>query len=115
MEYFFEIVGVSSILSFFSYQQRVKQRPHTGAEYLATYRCTLDAFIEAARELPPHRGWNIDRVVESAIRFWYLNEASIARWKRRLEDDREGSLVVARVADVECLKVEFENLLKYKL
>jgi len=42
MEYTFELVGVSPILSFFNHQQGIDPHiPRRGAEYLGAYRCDL--------------------------------------------------------------------------
>lgn len=114
MEYLFEIVGVSPILSFFTHQQAVQQRP-PGAEYVASYRCTLDAFIDSVEKTPLRPGWRVDRVVDSVIAFWYNNAETIRHWKRRLDNAGTENLLVARVGDVDALKTEFESLLKYNL
>ena len=111
MEYSFDIVGVSPILSFFNHQQQARQQP--GAEYLGAYQCTLDAFINSMEEVPLRRGWHLDRVVDSVIRFWLSNAEQINHWKRRLEDAGKENLLVARVADLDSLKLEFESLLNY--
>lgn len=113
MEYLFEIVGVSPILSFFDHQTAVQQKPKPGPEYLGTYRCTLDAFLDSVGDLTRRRDWNGDRVVESVIHFWYHNAEAIAYWKRRLEDSGKENLLVARVGDIDALKTEFETLLKF--
>jgi hypothetical protein len=112
MEYLFEIVGVSSILSFFDHQAIAQQKSNPGPEYLGTYRCTLDAFIDSVEDLPKRRNWNGDRVVESVIHFWYHNAEAIAYWKSRLEDAGKETLLVARVGDIDALKTEFETLLR---
>ncbi|WP_416669714.1 hypothetical protein [Egbenema bharatensis] len=112
MEYSFELVGVSPVLSFFKHQQAVQRRQHTGAEYLGTYRCTLDALIESVEEMPLRNHWNLDRVVDTVINFWLNNNEKVSHWKKRLEDARSDNLLVARVADLDSLKIEFETLLK---
>jgi plasmid maintenance system antidote protein VapI len=112
MEYSFELVGVSPVLSFFKHQQAVQRRQHTGAEYLAAYRCTLDALIESVEEMPPRNNWNLDRVVDTVINFWLNNNEKVSHWKKRLEDAGSDNLLVARVADLDSLKIEFETLLK---
>lgn len=108
MEYSFEIVGVSPVLSFFNHQLAAQSQ---GAEYLGAYHCTLDAFIDSIESVPQRRGWHLDRVVDSVIRFWLHNAEQVTHWKRRLEDAGSENLLVARVADLESLKVEFESLL----
>jgi hypothetical protein len=111
MEYSFEIVGVSSVLSFFSHQQAIQSRQNAGAEYLGSYCCTLDAFIASMDQVPLRRNWNMDQVVESVIQFWWTNAESVKHWQRRLADSGQESLLVTRVADVNALKAEFELLL----
>jgi len=113
MQYSFEIVGVSPVLSFFNHQQANRQQPHPGAEYLGTYKCTLDAFIESVEEMPARRNWHLDRVVDSVINFWLNNAEQISHWKQRLNDAGSENLLVARVSDLDSLKIEFESLLKY--
>lgn len=113
MEYSFEIVGVSPILHFFNHQQAVQQQLHTGAEYLGTYKCTLDALIESVEEMPVRHNWHLDRVVDSVINFWLNNAEQVSHWRRRLKDAGAENLLVSRVADLDSLKVEFESLLKY--
>lgn len=113
MEYSFQLIGVSPVLSFFNLQYEQEQQVYRGAEYLGAYHCTLDAFLNSIEDLPGRRGWNVDRVVDSVISFWLHNEDQISRWKRRLEDARGDNLLVARIADLDALKVEFEALLDY--
>lgn len=112
--FIFDIVGVSPILQFFNHQQSAQQ-PNRGAEYLAAYHCTLDAFIESAEAMPMRQGWQLDRVVDSVITFWLNNADQIEHWKRRLGDAGSENLLIARVADVDALKTEFESLLRYRL
>ncbi|HIK54721.1 MAG TPA: hypothetical protein IGS37_06130 [Synechococcales cyanobacterium M55_K2018_004] len=116
MEYSFELIGVSPILSFFNhqlYQQTDLQTDSDrGAEYLAAYRCTLDAFIDSMRTAVPRRGWNFDQAVDTVIDFWFRNEEQIRHWKRRLEDAGSENLLVGRLADVRALRIEFDALLK---
>ncbi|GAB4377471.1 MAG: hypothetical protein Kow00121_26990 [Elainellaceae cyanobacterium] len=115
MKYLFEIVGVAPVLSFFNYQQAVQQRLYTGAEYLRTYHCTLDAFINSVEKLPLRQEWNIDRVIDSVILFWFNNADTIKHWKKRLEDAGKENVLIARVADIDALKIEFETLLRHNL
>ncbi len=110
MEYSFEIVGVAPVVSFFDQQQEIHSRP-VGAEYLGAYRCTLDAFIQSIETIPNRRNWQLDRVVDTVIHFWLNNAESVRHWKQRLEDAGAQNLLVARVADLEALRMEFESLL----
>lgn len=112
MEYNFDFVGVTPILSFFNHQLTTSspQKPK-GATYLASDRCTLDAFLESIEGVPRERGWNLDLVVDSVIAFWLRNGELVQHWKRRLEEAGSENLLVARVADFSALKAEFESLL----
>ncbi|MGQ4648360.1 hypothetical protein [Lyngbya aestuarii] len=108
MKYTFEILGVSPVIDFFSYQLETKS---AGPEYLGTYQCTLDAFIESVETVPPKRGWELDKVVDTVIKFWVNHSERIRYWQTELNDTGENNLLVSRVADVKSLKAEFESLL----
>lgn len=110
MDYSFELVGVSPILTFFHHQQEQQHRHHHGAAYLGAYHCTLDAFLDSLEPVPPRRGWNMDAVVDTVIQFWVNNAEQVRHWRSRLEDAGQENLVVARVADVTSLRSEFESL-----
>lgn len=112
MDYSFEFIGISPVLSFFEHQQTVQQRQLAGAEYVGTYHCTLDALIDSVEEMPLRRGWDLDRVVDTVIEFWLNNSEKISHWKKRLDDAGRDNLLIARVADLDALKLEFEGLLK---
>lgn len=120
MEYSFEIVGVSSVIAFLDghFAQQFarldsQDRPNgqLGAAYLGTSECTLDALIASVETMPLRQGWHLDRIVDSVIAFWLNNAEPVHRWRRRLEDAGTQSLLIARVADLEALRVEFEGLL----
>ncbi|MBD1911038.1 MULTISPECIES: hypothetical protein [unclassified Leptolyngbya] len=112
MEYTFDFVGITPVLSFFNHQLNTSTpKKRQGAAYLASDRCTLDAFLESIETVPQERGWNLDRVVDSVIAFWLRNGEQVQHWKRRLEDAGSENLLVARVADFSALKAEFESLL----
>ena len=112
MEYTFDFVGVTPVLSFFNHQLNTHSpKKQHGAAYLASDRCTLDAFLQSIETVPQERGWNLDRVVDSVIAFWLRNGEQVQHWKRRLEDAGSENLLVARVADFSALKAEFESLL----
>ena len=112
MKYTFEIVGVSSVLYFFDRLQQNTFKPqYTGVEYLGTYKCTLDALLESVETIPSQQGWDLDRVVDTVVKFWLNNSDSIQYWKTRLSDAGRDNLLVARVADIKSLKAEFESLL----
>jgi hypothetical protein len=111
MEYTFEILGVSPVLHFFNHQQEISDSQKAiGVEYLGTYHCTLDAFLESVEVVAPKQGWRGDRVVDTVIQFWVNNLDSIQHWKQRLEDAGKENLLVARVADIQSLQAEFERL-----
>ena len=113
MEYTFEIVGVSPILYFFQHQQQIVQTPQRQrVEYLGAYNCTLDAFLKSVETIPLEQTWNLERVIDTVVNFWMCNSETIQYWKSRFNDaDTGDNLLVARVADVNGLKAEFEALL----
>jgi len=112
MKYTFEILGISPVLDFFNHQQKILQKsPAEGIEYLGTYQCTLDAFLESVETVPPKRGWELDQVVDTVIQFWMNHSEPIRYWKARLGDAGHDNLLVARVADLQSLQAEFESLL----
>lgn len=113
MEYTFEIVGVSSILYFFQHQQQIIQTPQQhGVEYLGAYKCTLDAFLKSIETIPSKPTWNLEQVIDTVVSFWMRNSDTIQYWKSRFDDaGGTDNLLVARVADVNGLKAEFEALL----
>jgi ethanolamine utilization protein EutP (predicted NTPase) len=65
--------------------------------------------------MPMRRNWNLDRIVDSVINFWLNNAEQISHWKQCLRDAGTENVLVARVGDVESLKIEFESLLKYDM
>jgi len=114
VEYTFDILGVSPILYFFNQQQeKVIADSGVGVEYLATPKCTLDAFIDSVQTVSPTKEWDLDGVVQTVINFWMHNPDKIGYWKGRLEDAGEQNLLVARVADMGSLRATFESILKY--
>ena len=46
------------------------------------------------------------------IQFWLNNSDSITYWKSRLQDAGRDNLLVARLADIQSLRHDFESLLK---
>jgi predicted GTPase len=111
MVYTFEILGVSPVLHFFSYQQEAHQKSQTGVEYVGSYKCTLDDLIKSVETVPAKQGWELDQVVDTVINFWMNNIDSVHHWKRRLEDAGDQNLLVSRLANYTSLKTEFERLL----
>ncbi|QIZ69762.1 hypothetical protein [Oxynema aestuarii] len=111
MTYTFDILGISPVISFFNQQQVIADRPSpSGVEYLATNKCTLDAFLESVETVSTQAEWNLDRVVETVIEFWMNNPDSIWYWKERLEDAGDRNLLVGRVAEMDSLRHTFESL-----
>lgn len=112
MSYTFDILGVAPLLYFFHQQQEIiEKNPRSGVEYLATYKCTLDALIQAVESVTCKPGWDLDRVVETTIAFWLDRADTIGYWKARLEDAGKDNLLVARIANIKGLQHEFESLL----
>ena len=112
MKYTFELLGISPVLDFFNHQQKLLQNSlSTGIEYLGSYQCTLDAFLESVETVPPNLKWDMDEVVDTVIQFWVNHSEPIRYWKARLDDAGQNNLLVARVADIRSLKAEFESLL----
>lgn len=111
MNYTFEILGVSPVLYVFNQQQELlKQDPPPSMAYLASYRCTLDALLDSVSDIDPPRNWNVDRLTETIVDFWMRNAESVEYWKARLDDAGRDNLLMARVADTDGLRAEFENL-----
>lgn len=116
MKYTFELLGISPVLDFFNHQQKFIQKDSpAGIEYLGSYQCTLDAFIESVETVSSKPGWEMDRVVDTVIQFWMNHSEHIRYWKARLDDAGRENLLVARLADLKSLKTEFESLLDKNL
>lgn len=112
MNYTFDILGVSPILYFFNQQQeRKEKKSQIGIEYVASYKCTLDALIQSVENLPNYGGWDLDEVINTVVNFWVNNSDNINYWKERLKDAGSENLLVGRVANVKSLRAEFEILL----
>lgn len=111
MAYSFDLIGVTPLLTFFNYQQRNEQNPNRPKAYVGSYNCTLDSFINAMDMIPKKPEWNWDEVVEAMVKFWILHEEKIRVCESELSTDTtETSLVIARVANLEALRGEFELL-----
>ncbi len=111
MSYSFDIVGVTPILTFFNYQQKVDNNPQRAKTYLPSYECSLDAFIKSTEIIPNKPDWNWDEVLEAMIKFWLHNENSVKQWKYQLESAKNDNLIVARVANFDILRHELEHLI----
>jgi hypothetical protein len=113
MSYNFEIIGVTPVLTFFNYQQELETNPKRSKTYLGSYECTLDSFINSTKIIPEKPEWNWDEVIKTMIDFWLKHEDNIRHWKIELENARESTLVIGRVANLECLRVEFEQVFEH--
>ncbi|MBR8829262.1 MAG: hypothetical protein DSM107014_15420 [Gomphosphaeria aponina SAG 52.96 = DSM 107014] len=112
MFYTFDIIGVAPVLNFFYYQQQLEINPQRSKAYLGSYQCSLDSLIQSTELIPQKPNWEWDRVIDTIVKFWLTHEESIRNWKHELETLGEENLLVARVANVESLRTEFESLLE---
>ncbi len=110
MTYTFDIVGVTPIARFVQFQHQFAKQPNRSKTYLGSYECSLDGLINATKMIPQKPNWDWDQVLEEIIKFWVQSEAPIQHWKKQLQTVREESLLVARVANSEALRQEFETL-----
>jgi hypothetical protein len=111
MSYSFDIIGISPVLNFFNYQQKIEQHPSPSKTYVGSYRCTLDAFIQSTELTPRKPDWDWDDVVGSIVQFWLSHEEAVQHWQDTLADAEDDSLIVARIANFESLRTELESLL----
>lgn len=112
MSYSFDIVGVTPVLDFFYYQQKLEQNPNRSKAYLGSYQCTLDSFIQSTEMILEKPDWNWDQVVETIVDFWLHHEETINQWKNTFDNSTQENLIVARVANVQWLRKEFKSLLE---
>ena len=110
MSYNFEIIGVTPVLTFFNYQQQVENDPQRSKAYIGSYLCTLDAFINSMEMIPQKPQWNWDEVTKTMIDFWLSHEDVVRQWQQELETVQDDNLIIARVANLESLRQEFEYL-----
>ena len=111
MVFTFDLLGVTPVLEFFNHQQeQFHRQPPSGVEYIGSYKCTLDAFIESVEDVSPKRGWERDRAVDTVVNFWLNNVDAVHHWKQRLDDAGRENLIVARFADVRSLRAALEQL-----
>lgn len=112
MAFTFDLLGVSPLLDFFSHQQEQQQlSSNSGVEYLGARKCTLDAFIASVETVTPRQGWQLDEAVDTVVHFWLNNIDSVQHWKQRLHDAGRQNLIVARLAELNALRAEFDRLL----
>ncbi len=110
MSYNFEIIGITPVLTFFNHQQQVANNRDRSKVYLGSYQCTLDAFIESTNLIPEKPLWDWDEVIETTIDFWLQHEEDIRYWKQELKQTSQDNLLIARVANIEILRQELEQL-----
>lgn len=110
MNYYFDIIGTTSVLNFFNYQQKLEQNKNRGKAYLGSYECSLDGFIESVGTIPKKPDWNWDDVIGSIINFWLENEDKIRYWQNNFNSIDSDTVIVARVGKIEALRQEFESL-----
>lgn len=110
MAYTFDIVGVTPIAKFVQFQHKFAQKPDRAKTYLGSYECSLDGLIKATKMIPYKPNWDWDQVLAEIVDFWVKSEEPIQQWKEQLARVREESLLVARVANSEALRREFESL-----
>ncbi|MEB3250496.1 MAG: hypothetical protein ACKN9E_13495 [Microcystaceae cyanobacterium] len=111
MSYSFDVLGVTPIFTFFTYQQEIEQNPQRSIAYLGSHCCSLDGFIQATEQVLKKPDWDWDAVVQSMIDFWLRHESQVKQWKQELQYLGRDNLLVGRVANVEALRQEFETLL----
>jgi hypothetical protein len=111
MSYSFDVLGITPIFTFFNYQQEVEQNPRRNTAYLGSYHCSLEGFIQATELIHQKPDWDWDDVVKRIIDFWLGHEENIQQWKRELTTIGQESLIVARVANIDGLRKDFEVLL----
>lgn len=112
MSYTFDIIGVTPVLNFFTYQQQLEHSPQRSKAYLGSYHCTLDALIESTAMVPQKPDWDWDKVVDTIVNFWLNHEDTVQLWKHELQESQSNSVIVARVANMSTLRSELESLLK---
>lgn len=110
MSYSFDIIGVSSVVQFFQYQQQVEQIRDRSKAYLGSYDCTLDSFINSTEMVLKKPDWDWDAAIGEIVNFWLRHEKRIKRWKLELNEMQGDNLIVGRVANIDCLRSEFESL-----
>jgi hypothetical protein len=111
MHYTFDILGVTPVFTFFNYQQEVENNPRRSMAYLGSPECTLDGLIQATELIPDKPDWDWDAVVKTMVNFWLHHESNIQTWRREMASFSEATLLVARVANTQVLRQEFEALL----
>ncbi|ACB50147.1 conserved hypothetical protein [Crocosphaera subtropica ATCC 51142] len=110
MNYCFDIIGTTSLLTFFNYQQQLEQNQNRGKAYLGSHECSLDGFIESVENIPKKPDWNWDDVVGSIVNFWLKNEDKVRYWQNHCHTIDSDTVIVARVGKIEALRKEFESL-----
>lgn len=107
----FNIVGVTPILDFFTYQQeRQQKRNNPGVAYISSPKCSLDAILRTIAHSDLDPTWPTDDVTQTVINFWLSNLDSVKHWQQRLEDSGQETILVSRVANTLALRSELEGL-----
>lgn len=109
MSYNFEIIGITPVLTFFNYQQELEVNPLRSKTYLGSYECTLDSFIESTKMIPQKPLWNWEEVMTAMVNCWLRQEDKIRHWKIELESSEEQALLIARITNLESLRIELEQ------
>ena len=109
MSYNFEIIGITPVLTFFDYQQTLETDSQRSKTYLGSYHCTLDSFIESTDMIPAKPKWDWEEVTQTMINFWLKHENSVRHWHSELKQAQSDSFLIARVANLEGLRHEFEH------
>ena len=112
MKYTFEIIGVAPILTFFNYQQKLEQNENRSKAYLGSYECSLDGFIESVNTVTRKPDWDWDDVIKSMVNFWLKNEEKVRYWQQQFKPVPTEEILMARVANIDALRFEFESLLE---
>lgn len=113
MSYTFDIVGIAPILTAFEYQYKAADNPHRSKAYLNSPHCTLDSLIQSTELIPSKPDWNWDEVVARIVNFWLKHGDRVSYWQEKLAIAAQDTVIVARVANVETLRSEFETLLGF--
>jgi len=112
MTYTFDIIGITPIAQFVQFQHQFAKQTNRSKTYLGSYECSLDGLIQATKMIPYKPDWDWDQVLEEMVNFWIKSEETVQHWKQQLQQVQQESLLVARVANSDALRQEFEGLLQ---
>lgn len=108
MYYTFDIIGIASTVEFFYHQEKKEKNPQRSKAYLGSDQCSLDAFIKSIERINAKPDWNWDNVFQTIVNFWLKHPDIIEYWKGELQEAGNENLIVARVANLNKLRSEFE-------